>query len=95
MLTVLIGLAGIVVIAVQQALAILEKIELEGGAIDMDTISNVATQADTGSGNLAFNLLLLLIIACWIIGIVDATRIGRGKDNEHRLAKQASKGSNG
>jgi len=94
MLTVLVSLSVIVVKAVQHALAILEKIELEGGAISMSTISNTVTQASTNSGNPTFNLLFLLIITCWIIGIVDAYRIGRKKDIEERSPSQASNGNN-
>ena len=82
MLTVLVSLSIVVVIAVQQALAILEKIESEGGAISMSTISDAATQASNTSGSLTFNLALLVVILCWIIGVVDAYRIGRKKDIE-------------
>ena len=92
-LTVLVGLSVIVVKAVQHALVILEKIELEGGAIDMSTISKAATQASTTSESLIFNLALLLIMFCWIIGTIDAYRIGRKKDIEERLASQGSSGN--
>ncbi len=82
MLTVLVSLSVVVAKAVQHALAILEKIESEGGAISMSTISNAATQASATSGNLTFNLVLLLVAVCWIIGVVDAYRIGKKKDIE-------------
>ncbi len=82
MLTVLVSLSVVVAKAVQHALAILEKIESEGGAISMSTISNAATQASTTSGSLTFNLVLLLVTLCWIIGVVDAYRIGKKKDIE-------------
>jgi len=82
MLTVLVSLSVVVVKAVQHALAILEKIESEGGAISMSTISNAATQASTTSGSLTFKLVLLLVILCWTIGVVDAYRIGKKKDIE-------------
>jgi hypothetical protein len=95
MLAVLAGLSVIVVKASQQALAIVEKIQSEGGAIDMNTISKAATQASTTSESFVFNLVLLLIIVCWIIGVVDAYRIGRKKDIEERLASQASIGNGG
>jgi len=93
MLAVLAGLSVIIVKASQQALAIVEKIQSEGGAIDMNTISKAATQASTTSESLIFNLVLLLIIVCWILGVVDASRIGRKKDIEERLASQASIGN--
>jgi hypothetical protein len=94
MLAVLVSLAVMVVKAVENAFAILEKIELEGGAINMSTISNAVTQASISSGSLTFNLLLLLIIVCWIIGVVDAYRIGREKDFEQRSPSQASNDNN-
>ncbi len=77
--------AGFVVIlakAVQQSLSILEKIESQGGAIDMTAILNAATQASTASGSLIFYFALFLIIFCWIFGVVDAYRIGKKKDLE-------------
>ncbi len=82
MLTVLVSLSVVVVKGVQHALAILEKIESGGGAISMSTISIAATQASTTSGSLTFNLVLLLVILCWTIGVVDAYRIGKKKDIE-------------
>ena len=90
MLTVSVSLLVIVMKAVQEACAILEKIESEAGAITMSTISNAATQASTTSKSIIFNLVLLLIILCWIIGVVDAYRIGKKKDIEERSMSQAS-----
>jgi len=84
MLTVLASLLVIVVKAVQQALTILEKINLEGGAINMSTISNIATQASTTFDSLIFNFVLLLMIFCWVIGVVDAYIIGKKKDLEEQ-----------
>ena len=84
MLTVIVSMAVVAVKAVQHALAILEKIELEGGIISMDTILNAATQASADSGSLTFNLLFLLITVCWIIGTVDAYRIGKKEDIKQR-----------
>ena len=91
MLTVLVSLLVIVVEAVQKAFTILEKIESEGGTIDMNSISNAATQASTTSGSLIFSFALLLIIFCWIIGVVDAYRIGKKKDMEQQSTSQVSK----
>ena len=88
-LAVIVSLAVIFIIALHKALAILEMIESGGGAINMSTISNAATQATTSSTNLMFRLFLLLVIFCWIIGIVDAYRIGRKKDIEGRQARLA------
>jgi len=53
----------------------------------MSTISKAATQASTSFGSLIFKIALLLIILCWIIGVVDAYRIGEKKDIEEREGK--------
>ena len=73
-------LVAILTIAVQQASTILEKIDLESGAIDINTISNAASQASTTSESHMLKLLSWLLIFCWAIGVVDAYRIGRKKD---------------
>ena len=86
-------LLAVLIKAVQQAFTILEKIESEGGEIDMSTILSTATQASTTSDSLIFKLLLWLLIFCWIIGVVDAYIIGRKKDIEGRLANKASNGN--
>ncbi|MFQ5661414.1 MAG: hypothetical protein ACE5GZ_13410 [Gammaproteobacteria bacterium] len=95
MLTVLVSLSVIVVKAVQQALTILEKIELDGGIISMSTILNATTQASADSENLTFNVLFMLIIVCWIIGAVDAYRTGRKKDIEERSPNQSFNDNDG
>ncbi len=93
MFTVLVGMSVFIVKVVQHALDILEKIESQGGAISMSTITNASTQASATSGNLTFNIVLLLVILCWIIGVVDAYRIGKIKDIEEGSASQASNGN--
>jgi len=93
MLTVLVSMSVFIVKSVQHALDILEKIESQGEAISLSTISNAATQASATSGNLTFNIVLLLVILCWIIGVVDAYRIGKIKDIEEGSTSQASNGN--
>ncbi len=92
MLLVLVSMSVIVVKAVYSALAILENIETEVGAISMSSISNAATQASTISGSLTFNLVLLLTILCWIFAVVDAYRIGKEQDIEEGTMSQVSNG---
>ncbi len=90
MITVLVCMSVFIVKVVQHALDILEKIQSQGGVISMSTISNAVTQASTTSGNLTLNIVLLLVILCWIIGVVDAYRIGKIKDIEEGSTSQAS-----
>jgi len=82
MLAVFTCLSVIVVKTVQQALDILEKIELQGAAIDMTAISNAATRESVHSGGVMLNLFLLFLLVCWVAGTIDAYRIGKRKDLE-------------
>ncbi len=75
-------LAIIVVIAFQAAFSIIEKIGLESGAIDLNTILNAAAQASATSDSLIYNLSMLWIVCCWVFGIVDAYRIGKKIDKK-------------
>ena len=77
----------IVVKAIQKSFAILEKIKAEGGAISMTTVTNATIQASTPSDGLIFKLLLFLFILIWIIGAVDAYRVGKRKDIEEGRTK--------
>ncbi len=80
MFTVLICLTVLTIKTVQLGLAILEKVQLGDEVVTLTTISNIALQASTSYEGLTFNLLFLLILACWIFGIVDAYMIGRKID---------------
>ena len=80
MIAALISAFVIIMKAVQRALAILENIDLESGAISMSTIADAVSQARTQSESLTFILFPLVLIFCWIISIVDAYRIGRRSD---------------
>jgi hypothetical protein len=79
-LTVLVSLSVIVMKAVQHALVVLEKIESEGGAITMHSISKATARASSTFDSVTVSFFTLLIILCWIIGIIDAYRIGKKRD---------------
>lgn len=68
--------------ATQMTFTVLEKIQAEGGIIDMETISNAAVQTVAGADSGIMTFSLLLIIVAWIIGIIDAYLIGKKMDNE-------------
>ena len=70
MLTVLACLSAVIVKAVQQGLAILNQIQSDGGEISMGTISNAAQQVSITSYGSMINIVLLVIVSFWIIGIL-------------------------
>jgi len=79
-LAVLIILTRIIVIAVQNAMVVLDNIELQGGVVDMAKISEIAARESAVHGSPIFNVLLIFLAACWILATVDAYRIGRKMD---------------
>ena len=85
-LAVMAGLYIMIVTAVQQAYVILDTLEAEGGMPDSDTISQAAAQAATASDSPMITAVSVLILVCWIVGIIDAWRIGKQKDLEGQTA---------
>ncbi len=82
MLAVLASLSVIVVTIVQRALAVLEQVQTEGGAIDMEKLSAVTAQSSTPSGSLLYDTALGVVAFCWAFAIVDAYNRGKQKDAE-------------
>ena len=76
------SLSLIVLKAWQQVSLILEKVESGDGLINTGTISEAAKGASSHSDQLIFSLAPLIFILCWVIGMVDAYRIGKKKDLE-------------
>jgi TM2 domain-containing membrane protein YozV len=95
MLAVMAGLYIMIMTAVQQAYAILDSIEAEGGVPDSNTISQAAAQAAAASDTPMITAATVLIIICWIVGIIDAYRIGKKKDLEGQAPGQAKHGAGG
>ena len=85
------SMAVIVMKAVHQALAILEKAEAEGGAIDMVAIMNSASRASATANDLSSCLALTALVVCWIASVVDAYLVGRKLD----LAEQGKRPADG
>jgi hypothetical protein len=79
---VLASLAVMLVEAVERALAVLDKLVLEGATIDIQAISRAAVQVTRASGDFTFNLALAVLVLCWLLGTVDAYRIGTKIDGE-------------
>jgi hypothetical protein len=77
----------------QHTISVLRKIESEGGAIDMYTIWNAANRSLPSLDILLCKFVFLWIIICWIVGVVDAYRIGKRKDLEEESMSQVSSNS--
>ncbi len=81
------GFACLVAIGVkvqQQLFSVLEKIEYGGGVIDMSAVLNAVNMVGTTADNGIYKFASLLLLFCWITGIIDAYRTGRKKDREEQ-----------
>ena len=78
--TVLGSLTLFIMKAVENALTIVEQMELDGGSISMDDITEAANRASAASADPTLNLALMVILFCWIAGTIDAWWVGRKMD---------------
>ena len=65
---------------VQQTLAIVDRIN--SGDIPPDTaaIAEMVASSSSSSDGLLENAALIVLLACWLIGIVDSYRVGSAED---------------
>lgn len=67
--------------AMQQVSTVIEMLEAEGGALDAGQVSDLVTQTSNSSGSTAVTLATLVLGGCWLLGMVDAYRLGRDEAN--------------
>jgi hypothetical protein len=79
MVLVLVGLGLWIVDATVRALRELEKIQIQGGLIDPNAIAARAA-ASSASGEWYSPLILPLIVVCWLLSVIDAYWLGKGKE---------------
>ena len=76
----LVSLWVLVAQAAHQASALLDKIQSDGGMLDLNSVSTLVTQASNATDNSWATIASIVLLACWIIGMVDAYRLGKKKD---------------
>jgi TM2 domain-containing membrane protein YozV len=82
MVLVLTGLGVLIAQATAGALQVLDKIQLQGGTVDMNAVTNLAT-ASSSHGDSYSSLISLGIAGCWIFSVIDAYRLGKEKDRRN------------
>jgi len=70
--------------AMQQASVVLEKLASGGNTVDAGQLADLVAQASNAPGSLVVTLASTALAGCWVIGIVDAYRLG--KDQRGRKA---------
>ena len=82
MVLVLTGLGVLIVQATVDALQVLDKIQIQGGTMDMNAVSNLAAGSLT-HGDPYSSLVSLGIAVCWIYSVIDAYLLGKEKDRRN------------
>ena len=75
----LVSLWVLVVQATHQASAVLDKIQLDGGMLDLNSVSTLVARASQPSDNFSATIASIVLLGCWIIGMLDAYRLGKKK----------------
>lgn len=85
----LIATTVIVIIIFQRALAVIDRINRGEIAIEAGAVADMVSASTAGGDSRTAGIALLVLGACWLIGIFDSWRIGHaqeergsGKDNE-------------
>lgn len=66
--------------AMQQAAVVLEQLQSEGGAVDAARISDLAAQASSSPGSSLATIASVVLLGCWLVGMIDAYRLGKALD---------------
>ena len=61
----------------EQSMAVVAKIQADGGNIDPSRILEMASQGSASADTQSFNIAMIVFMVCWIIGVVDAYRLGK------------------
>ncbi len=77
----LIALSVIVTVAVRRALSIIDSINGGEVPVESGTITELVSNSIGSADNLIVNISLIVVGACWVIGIIDAYRLGMTQEN--------------
>jgi len=74
------SLSAAIISAARQAQAILTAVESNGSGYDVTTILHEATRLSAGPDSQTMEMSSVLIVGCWVVGIVDAYLSGKKMD---------------
>jgi TM2 domain-containing membrane protein YozV len=79
MVLTLAGLGVWIAQATVGALREIEKMQIQGGFVDLNTVANRAT-ASSASGDWYSPLIVPMIVGFWLFSVIDAYMLGKGKE---------------
>lgn len=71
--------------AVERALEITEKIEAGSVPLDVDVIAELVSKHASDTNLQLINIATYALIVCWLVGIIDAYRVGCVKNKTDKL----------
>ena len=76
MLFALVALSVIVTRIYQRALTVVDRINSGDIPVDAGAIAEMVSNSTSAADSLIENIALLVLAACWLIGIIDSYRLG-------------------
>jgi len=80
LLVALVAMSVLVVTAVKQALAVLDRVNSGEITVEPGAIAEIASMPVSGAGDSIMNIASLVFVTVWIIGIVDSYRLGASQE---------------
>ncbi len=71
------GILYIISVTVDRAFQIVDKIQSGAISPDVDAITQALAQQSGGAGANFLNAATMIVVVCWVVGIVDSYRLGR------------------
>jgi len=75
-LATLTALSVIVTVATRRALSVIESINSGEMPLDTGALTELAANSVSSADNSTVNISLFVIVACWLIGMIDSYRLG-------------------
>ena len=72
----LIASSIIVTVVIQRALTIVDRINSGDIAVETGAIAEMVSNSTNGADSLIENISVIVLGACWLIGIIDSYRLG-------------------
>lgn len=76
MISALVALSVIVTSVIQRAMIIVDRINSGDIPIETDAIAEMVSNSANGVDSLAESIAVIVLGACWLIGIIDSYRLG-------------------
>jgi len=76
MLSALIASSVIITVVIQRALTIVDRINSGDVSVESEAIAEIISNSINGVDSPMANISVIVLGACWLVGIIDSYRIG-------------------